>query len=55
MGGEPVGAHIRPVHQPALDHVPAEQPLEPAEDADGQHLETQPPVEGAPDQEPEEG
>ena len=55
MGGEPVGAHVRPIHQPALDHVPAEQPLEPAEDADGEHFGAEGTVERAPDQKPDEG
>ena len=55
MGGEAVGAHVGPVDQPALHHVPAEQPLEPAEHTDEQHLERERAVEGAPDEEPEEG
>ena len=55
MGGEPVGAHVGPVDQPALHHVPAEQALAAAEHADGEHRETEPEIEGAADQEPEEG
>jgi hypothetical protein len=51
MRGEAVLAHMRVVHQTALDHVPAEQALQPAQDEHGCQARNQRSPDAAADQE----
>ena len=54
MGDQPVLADLDPVGETALDHIPAERPLQEAEHQDARERQNQAPRQPAPHNEPDQ-